>query len=661
MSVPSKPSFFDIPGAINKAIDNLQGAGKWASDKVDQIQGQDLDKEFQEELERRRREGNILKELRQLKAEVDQNKRQLINVDNKAEKALQKYEKVFTDIARISADLANKTKQIALIKLDIELLKKGLAAIPGLVASTVKFVVASIIASAVFDALVKLGIGAFTKGGKIDLTPILAKIQKATDDARAAATIAVKAEGKADKALDEIKFVTGRALEAMKRLENLTKTEIKFLTESTRNALVRLQDRIKINEGLFAGLKAQFEALKITVGAIQSQLGRLQNFVTEKLKGLSNTVEALKTNLLKQIGNLKLDVGKIFGQLATFAAQIAGITLTIAGIQALLGRLRPGGTVVQNTYITNNYDQRRTTVVNNPVQQPVDLTLLKKIDNTTTTNLGVSTATYGLNQTMNTKLGDQIFGKGGKAIGIGGKLVSGLNWLIVDRAMNILTLAATIHNAGMLSQNIIITLTQSMQNIVDLVGVKDDQDNPVEISTLINNSISNFAKAVIGKENYENIIKQWNYYNRIYQSAANLFNSLMNMGDTIVNACNVISGQNSKVANALRLWGVVGEKAYGWMNPTPNFGNPFLTKLQSLDETASTVEQVSREPLNVKSAKEQLQADSEELSKTLAQKPGSKQSTEIPEAETVKAEFEAGKTASKGVDLEPEDKVEDDS
>jgi hypothetical protein len=123
------------------------------------------------------------------------------------------------------------------------------------------------------------------------------------------------------------------------------------------------------------------------------------------------------------------------------------------------------------------------------------------------------------------------------------------------------------------------------------------------------------------------------------------------MGDTMVNALNTISGQNAKIGNALRLWGVVGEKAFGWFNPTPNFNNPLLTKLNSLEETASLVEQVSQEPLNVKSAKEDLENTAKELADSLAQETGSKQGKEVPEAKQEKEKRDSDKNESKGVDI----------
>ena len=252
------------------------------------------------------------------------------------------------------------------------------------------------------------------------------------------------------------------------------------------------------------------------------------------------------------------------------------------------------------------------------------------------------------------KLGAEIVG------GLSGWMTRFSKWSVTGQAMQYLTFAVTLHNAIQLSSNIGTTLIQVIQNVVDLIGLKDSDDNPFNVQEIIGKSINSFIELAIGKENIANFKSEWAKYSRIYQAGGNLFSSLMSMGDTMVNAVQIVSGQNAKIGNALKVWGVVGEKAYGWMNITPNFSNPLLTKLQSLEETASTVEQVSQEPLNVKSAKEQLETSSKELFDSLEQKDEKKQGKELPEANKVKEAMDKAKEESTGVDKILADAYEDD-
>uniref|UniRef100_UPI0039C6F642 hypothetical protein n=1 Tax=Nostoc sp. CCY0012 TaxID=1056123 RepID=UPI0039C6F642 len=63
-------------------------------------------------------------------------------------------------------------------------------------------------------------------------------------------------------------------------------------------------------------------------------------------------------------------------------------------------------------------------------------------------NAGANASQLALLNTINTKLGGQIVG------GISGKLVDGFKWLHLDRVLNVLTFAATVHNAVQLSNDI---------------------------------------------------------------------------------------------------------------------------------------------------------------------------------------------------------------
>ena len=316
---------------------------------------------------------------------------------------------------------------------------------------------------------------------------------------------------------------------------------------------------------------------------------------------------------------------------------------------------------VVNNWISINLPSVVTNIVNSmpvdlsPVLQAIakvdvkvddTLEFVKTVDETTKETKVVA-------YTVNGKMGPPIIG------GLSGWMIRFTGWAVLDRLVNLLTLATTIHNAQQLSSNIFVTLITVMQNVVDFFGIKDSEGKIFNLSSLIGQTLTSLVTLVIGEENYNNFAKEWAKYNRTYQAAANLFSSLMNMGDTVTQALQVVSSQTGKIGNALREWGVVSEKAYSWMNPNPNFSNPLLTKLTSLQETASMVENVSQQPLNVKSAKEEVETASKELMDSLEQKDDSKQGPTIPEAKKVKTEQMEIVAASKGKDLAESDLTPD--
>ncbi|MFM6252653.1 MAG: hypothetical protein ACKPEQ_26495, partial [Dolichospermum sp.] len=180
-----------------------------------------------------------------------------------------------------------------------------------------------------------------------------------------------------------------------------------------------------------------------------------------------------------------------------------------------------------------------------------------------------------------------------------------------------------------------------IENVLSFFGLKDGNGQPYNISEFISGSLNQFFEAVLGKATIDNFKMSWAQFSRIYQAGTHAVNSILQMGDTTINALNTVSGQNAHIGNALKSSGVVVENAYKWMNPTPNFGNPILSKLQSLEDTASTIQMITEQPLAVKAAKDEIDSSFEELKKSLGQETGSKQSPPIPEANNVKGERDA--------------------
>jgi hypothetical protein len=204
----------------------------------------------------------------------------------------------------------------------------------------------------------------------------------------------------------------------------------------------------------------------------------------------------------------------------------------------------------------------------------------------------------------------------------------------------------------MLSNDIGVTLGQILSNILQVIGIKDEEGNGIDIGQIINSSVVDFIKSIVGETNYQTISEAWAKANRIYQAGANVLNSLMNVNSVITNALEVIGSYTGKVGNALRAWGVVGEKAYSWMNPQPSFDNKWITKLQQLQQTASTVQMVSQIPIDATNAVTELTNAGTEFVKAVKQEPDTKDGIDVGEAAKVKEKTEAAKAISIPLDFD---------
>ncbi|BAZ02249.1 hypothetical protein NIES37_62610 [Tolypothrix tenuis PCC 7101] len=241
---------------------------------------------------------------------------------------------------------------------------------------------------------------------------------------------------------------------------------------------------------------------------------------------------------------------------------------------------------------------------------PADLNFIKaalaRIEAKTTTNLGITNI-------VNLKLGSQVIG------GITGQIQRFASWSMLDRITNLITLATTLHNATMLSNDIVSTLTSSITNTLAVFGLKDAEGNPYDAGDLIKGSIADLLKRTLGLENYVKLTLAWKQANRIYQAGANILSTVRNIIDSTRDIA-VVTGVNvADIGNALRNEGVVSDDAYKPMST--NLGTTKLQrmvdKLDNLSDAASSIETVTSSVRSIKEDVEELTNQKAEFKKAL--------------------------------------------
>jgi hypothetical protein len=258
------------------------------------------------------------------------------------------------------------------------------------------------------------------------------------------------------------------------------------------------------------------------------------------------------------------------------------------------------------------------------------------------------------------KVGPQLYDDRGNKIGLAGhaiKMFEKINkvgdYLHFDRITNVMTLAVTVHNAAMLSNQLEQTLMSAISNGLAAIGIKDSDNNPLDVNKIVGQSVENMVKGAIGAENYAALTINWKKANRIYQASANLLNNLQSLRYSITGALETIGGMNAKVGNALKKYGVLGDNAYPWFNPSPNYDNKFMRGIEVAETTVSSIDSVASEILSAQDSVKQIGEQKTELEKAI------KEGTEKPGVDNTqqKEKAAAAKTASKSPDVNPEDLV----
>jgi DNA repair ATPase RecN len=149
----------------------------------------------------------------------------------------------------------------------------------------------------------------------------------------------------------------------------------------------------------------------------------------------------------------------------------------------------------------------------------------------------------------------------------------------------------------MLSVDIIETLFVGFDQILAIGRfddfLKNSEGEKISTSEWVGNAVEEFFKSVLGDEAVEEIKVKYQKFNRIYQATANLLNAFQSIAWSILEALEVLGQWIAKIGNALKKYGVVFERAYAWMNPTPDFHNKLFTKLEQAENLVSNLVQVT--------------------------------------------------------------------
>jgi hypothetical protein len=202
-----------------------------------------------------------------------------------------------------------------------------------------------------------------------------------------------------------------------------------------------------------------------------------------------------------------------------------------------------------------------------------------------------------------------------------------------------------------------------VSNSLAVFGIKDSDDNPLDISSIVGKAFDSFAKEILGVETVNGIKETWKKYSRIYQAAANILFSVQSIMWSIQEVLEVIGENVNRIGNALKKWGVVGEKAYNWMNERftrTGYAGKFdkvLRGLESAENLTSNIDNVASEVISAQEQVLELGNQRREAEAAIAAVQPKPQTENQPVAAT----SEAQKAASQSPEIAPTDLVRPES
>jgi nitrogen regulatory protein PII-like uncharacterized protein len=191
----------------------------------------------------------------------------------------------------------------------------------------------------------------------------------------------------------------------------------------------------------------------------------------------------------------------------------------------------------------------------------------------------------------------------------------------LDKVYNFLTFITVIHNAQMLSASLSTTLMDALSLGLATFNIKDENESPIDIQSIINKSVEDTVKGIIGASNYATLTERWQKAMTVYRAGTNMLYQVRSLWDS-AKSLNEMTGANvGQLMNALRRDGVVSENAYPNKSESPQMVNGFMTKLENLDNAASALQGITSETSSMVDTVAQLRKDREDFEKLVKESP----------------------------------------
>jgi ElaB/YqjD/DUF883 family membrane-anchored ribosome-binding protein len=216
---------------------------------------------------------------------------------------------------------------------------------------------------------------------------------------------------------------------------------------------------------------------------------------------------------------------------------------------------------------------------------------------------------------IDNKLGPQLPGGGISTFLQGFRQFTEKVWKAtqMDRVLSLMTTFLALHNALLLSRNAVETIGDLLSQGLALIGLKDEENNPIDINGIVGKSIKDKIIELIGQKNYNDVVTGWAKFSTIYNSAANIIYTLRSIADSARSITEWTAENTGRIGNALKRWGVLGESAYPWMAENVTAMTPMQRRIQRMAEGIDRVEDTASSIHSVVSDARTIQDEVQEV------------------------------------------------
>ncbi|MDJ0575850.1 MAG: hypothetical protein QNJ65_11875 [Xenococcaceae cyanobacterium MO_234.B1] len=193
------------------------------------------------------------------------------------------------------------------------------------------------------------------------------------------------------------------------------------------------------------------------------------------------------------------------------------------------------------------------------------------------------------------------------------------NSTVIDKTLNAANFALSLHNAMMLSNNIAETILDTVSAVLETVGIKDAEGNPIDVADWLTNKITQIVQGIIGAQTFTELSLKLTAANRIYQAGMNILDNVTDLIDTAMDLDEYTGENIAKIGNALRQSGVVPYDAYEQMieDLDARGRSKWLVKLEQAEDITDNIYSIADSIRDIKEIGQDLKESRTEFKEVL--------------------------------------------
>lgn len=160
----------------------------------------------------------------------------------------------------------------------------------------------------------------------------------------------------------------------------------------------------------------------------------------------------------------------------------------------------------------------------------------------------------------------------------------------MQKVLDLLTFVGVMHNVSMLSRDVGETFFYVIGQALDIVGIDNEDGSQLDVGSIIGTSLDNYIRAVMGDAFVDGARASYQRANRIVQSASMVIWTVRSIADASQDLSEWIAESTGKIGNALKRFGVVGERSYPWMAENAKAQHKLRNRFSKLTDTLERAE-----------------------------------------------------------------------